>query len=158
MSVSPQELLPDNMAFIIDKARPEDLAGFISVIVRSHQGKDHYINCAYPDNLTPEGQAHALKKLQDSTSSAEDSQWEKATDAATGRIVGAAIWATFLTQKPTENTPSDTNEQKSSRNEEYVKELNSSIAKAESDFWEDNVLPLTSQSSFFAMFTSLMTF
>jgi hypothetical protein len=49
-------------------------------------------------------------------------------------------------------------EQKSSRNEEYVKELNSSIAKAESDFWEDNVLPLTSQSSFFAMFTSLMTF
>ena len=93
----------------------------------------------------------ALKKLQDSYSSAEISQWEKATDIDTGRIVGAAIWATFATQKPTDNETSNKGEQNSSRNEEYVGELHSSIVKAERHFWNDNALPLTSQSSLFSM-------
>lgn len=139
------------MAFVIDVARPEDLAELTSVIFRSHEGKDHYVNCAYPDNLSPEGQSQALKKLQAIASAAEDSLWLKATDQTTGKIVGAAIWTTFMTRKPMSDASKKTNDEQGSRNEEYVKQLNASIVQAGAEFWKNNALPLTSLFSPFAV-------
>lgn len=133
------------MAFIVEPVRTEDLADFISVIFAAHGGTEHFINVAYPDNLTPAGQAAALKKFQDASSAADIAIWEKATDAMTGKIVGVAIWATFTTHKPGENPyPTTDAGEKVSRNDEYVKELGASIAKIEAGFWEGNELPLTS--------------
>jgi hypothetical protein len=143
------------MAFVIDAARPEDLAELTSVIFRSHEGKDHYVNCAYPDNLSPEGQSQALKKLQTIASAAEDSLWLKATDPTTGKIVGAAIWTTFITRKPLATDSSKKNDEQGSRNEEYVKQLNASIMQAGAEFWKNNALPLT---SLFFPFTILKEF
>lgn len=118
----------------------------VSVIFKAHRGENHYINCAFPNNLTSQGQVQALKKLQNSTNTAEVSYWEKVTDAVTGRIVGAAIWAIFTTHKPENATPPIMDGLKVPRNVQYVKELDSSIARVEAKFWRDNTLPLTSQS------------
>lgn len=142
------------MAYTIEPARPEDLTEVISAIFRAHRGKNHWLNNAYPDNLTAEGQKKALDKILSFTNTFEASKWVKATDTATGEIVGAAIWGIFLTRKPNHESPQE--RKKTSEREEYVRALNASISKTEAPFWEGSTLPLASEFPMDASYQCLL--
>ncbi|KAF1969350.1 hypothetical protein BU23DRAFT_601575 [Bimuria novae-zelandiae CBS 107.79] len=116
------------MAFRVEPIGLEDLPAFVDAIFRAHQGKNHWINTAYPDNLISAGQAQAIKTLQAASSHAERAVWEKAVDTATGEIVGGAIWFFYETRKSAASSSPSTDAELGER-EEYMSAVGASIAK-----------------------------
>jgi len=133
------------MALRVEAARDEDMEKIVPVIFDAYGGQHPYLNAAFPNNLTPEGQANALKRIAAIGASSETAKWEKVVDTATGEIIGAAMWLLYRDKKPEQHDldgPPGTWENETEK--EYAQALYKSYAAEERAFWESNELPLMS--------------
>jgi GNAT superfamily N-acetyltransferase len=144
------------MVFSVGTVIPEDLEEVSTVIFRAYRGENTYINAAYPNNLTKEGQWAGLQKLRKFTETSERARWEKVKDETTGKIVGLAVWLIYEHEKPT-SAPyhQQLSDQKyESEDAEFAATLRKSFGELQAPFWPENDLPLIST---YAIIASLST-
>jgi hypothetical protein len=137
------------MAFSVGTIVPEDLEELSTVIFRAYRGENPYINAAYPNNLTKEGQWAGLQKLRKLTETSEQARWEKVKDETTGKIVALAVWLINEHQKPA-SAPyhqQSSVQEFESEDAEFAATLRKSFGELQAPFWQENDLPLISMYS-----------